>query len=124
MSASFNGHAAMLRWLISKGLNIFKSFIGYRCMQVAILNLHEDIVAMLLKEGVVTDRDQACMLYSPLKSVSKSYAPVLLAQVCQGGKGIHRLLLQHGAKPIDPTESILAHRFADGFCPTKCPKWR
>jgi hypothetical protein len=112
----------MLRWLISKGVNVSESWNGYHCLQIAIMGLHKDVVLVLLGEGVIADQDKALTRFLPPKGNTSRHErtpAVLLAQQCKGAEDIHRLLLQHGATPIDPADTDDAPMFDNGYYPTK-----
>ncbi|KAF2673740.1 ankyrin [Microthyrium microscopicum] len=119
INASWEGEAAMLRWLIDKGRSLSQHYGGHYCLQLAALRGHEEVVSVLLEHGVNPNSEAAWALYPPPKHLPSYWPPIVIAQMYEDKKGMYELLLKYGAIPIDPAKSDLAESFMSGSYPIK-----
>ncbi|KAL8848471.1 MAG: hypothetical protein Q9221_006522 [Calogaya cf. arnoldii] len=103
--AARNGELAMVKFLLDKGVDLMASGSGDRALEEAAGRGHEDIVRYLVEHGInVNGRGGA-------------RDPPILRAMVYGQQHIINLLVDLGAKKLDPSTTRYAAKFADGRLP-------
>ncbi|KAL8818391.1 MAG: hypothetical protein Q9223_002967 [Gallowayella weberi] len=111
--AAKNGETATVKYLLDKGVELQKSRNGDCALQGAAQWGHEEIVRLLVELGVNADGCQD---------------PPILRAMLFDQQHIIKVLIELGAKAIDPLQTRYASRFKGGYLPRKgiattCSQW-
>lgn len=103
--AAMNGEAAMVRFLLENGVEVQDYSYGNVALEEAAERGEEEVVKMLLARGVDVDGG------------NRGRDPPVLRAMIYGHHHMVKLLLEHGAKDIDPLETDHAEDFRNGTYP-------
>ena len=96
----------MMRFLLNNGADLQAHVCGDYAFSRAVIQGHEQVVGILAEAGVSVD--------GPPDDTELS--PILNAMI-QGRGNMVKLLLELGAKPVNPLKSAWAEKFLNGTYP-------